>query len=196
MNSSIDDLRKSIRHRRRQLGFGAKCRAAVTLVDKMKSSPAYQRSQHIALYLANDGELSCDFLIKQIWKDGKHCYLPVLAAKQAFPPMLFALYCPGDVLVKNRYGISEPAGTKKRFPEALDLVVMPLVAFDAMGNRVGMGGGYYDRSFAFKRFCKKGNTSKKKHKLPFLIGVAYRLQKVRAIESRPWDVRPDKVLAV
>lgn len=198
VNASVDDIRQSIRYRRRRLGAGFKSRAALALVNKVKASSVYQRSRHIALYLENDGELSCRPLIKQIWKDGKCCYLPVLASKQASPPMRFSMYHPGSILVKNRYGIFEPAGTQGRLPKSLDLVLMPLVAFDAMGHRIGMGGGYYDRSFAFKAGVGKSVRAKKAFytKAPFLMGVAYRFQKVKSINPQAWDVRPDRVLAV
>ncbi|MGH1440089.1 MAG: 5-formyltetrahydrofolate cyclo-ligase [Cellvibrionaceae bacterium] len=198
MNASVDDIRQSIRYRRRRLGAGFKSRAASVLVNKIKASSVYQRSKHIALYLENDGELSCRPLIKQIWKDGKCCYLPVLAPKQASPPMRFSMYRPGAALVKNRYGIFEPTGTQGRLPQSLDLVLMPLVAFDAVGHRIGMGGGYYDRSFAFKSGVGVSGRAKKvcPIKAPFLMGVAYRFQKVKSISPQAWDVMPDRVLAV
>jgi 5-formyltetrahydrofolate cyclo-ligase len=71
-------------------------------------------------------------------------------------------------------------------PEALDLVLAPLVVFDSNRNRIGMGGGFYDRSFAFRK--------NPEHKLPVLIGVAHELQKVDQIVPQEWDVRLDMIV--
>jgi 5-formyltetrahydrofolate cyclo-ligase len=193
VSTSVDTLRQSIRRRRRQLGIGARCRAAKRLVLEITATDIYQRSQHIALYLPNDGELDCRPLIKRAWRDGKDCYLPVLAPKNTCPPMLFSRYSPGDLLVKNRYGILEMTKSERLIPSALDLVLVPLVGFDSEGNRIGMGGGYYDRSFAFK--ADYGNKKVRKN-YPCLLGLAYRLQKINRIKPQPWDVRLDQVLMV
>jgi 5-formyltetrahydrofolate cyclo-ligase len=71
-------------------------------------------------------------------------------------------------------------------PEALDLVLAPLVVFDPDRNRIGMGGGFYDRSFAFRK--------NPENKVPVLIGVAHELQKVDQIVPQDWDVRLDMII--
>ncbi len=84
---------------------------------------------------------------------------------------------------RNRFGIPEPL-THKRVhvpPWGLDLICMPLVAFDRQGNRLGMGGGFYDRSLAYRR----GRQSWHK---PRLLGIAHALQEVAELEPRPWDI--------
>lgn len=173
--------------------MGARCRASERLMLKVMASNIYQNSQRIAFYLPNDGELDCRQLIKRAWRDGKDCYLPVLTPKGSSPPMLFSRYSPGDPLVKNRYGILEVDKSKRLMPCALDFVVVPLVGFDIKGNRIGMGGGYYDKSFAFKRACC---ARKYKKNAPHLMGIAYRFQKIHTIKPQSWDVKLDQVVMV
>jgi 5-formyltetrahydrofolate cyclo-ligase len=104
-------------------------------------------------------------------------------------------------MAKNVFGIPEPEGCKNTFPAAgLDLVLAPLVAFDSQCHRIGMGGGYYDRTFAFL------NTQKEKRGLasvdegelkdlsqPFLMGVAHVCQQVDVIQPESWDVTLDGI---
>ena len=86
-------------------------------------------------------------------------------------------------MLANTVGILEPVYKKRDLkpPSALEIVLVPLVAFDKNFNRVGMGGGYYDRAFAFSKFRKNW------HK-PLLVGVAYSFQEVDKINSKAWDV--------
>lgn len=80
--------------------------------------------------------------------------------------------------------MSEPINGWGRQAACLDLIVMPLAAFDASGNRVGMGGGYYDRTLAATA-CERG------WRRPTLIGLAFEAQRVAAIPAREWDVPVD-----
>ena len=179
-----DNLRQSIRKRRRQLGLGQQLMAAQRLVGIMTAYPAYRCSKSIALYLPNDGELDCRPLIRHAWRDGKRCYLPVLSTGTS---MVFSFYQPGTELVSNRYKIREPISSAIIAPQQLDLVIVPLVAFDRQANRIGMGGGYYDRTFAFQQ---KGNEA------PYLLGVAHQFQYVDSIQAQSWDVILDDVISV
>ena len=93
-------------------------------------------------------------------------------------------------MYKNRYGIPEPAHPNKarNFPlRSLDLVLMPLVGFDTQGNRLGMGGGYYDRSFAFLH--RHSHWRK-----PHLMGTAYEFQRLSKLDAQPWDVPLDAIV--
>ncbi|HRN61757.1 MAG TPA: 5-formyltetrahydrofolate cyclo-ligase, partial [Luteimonas sp.] len=112
----------------------------------------------------------------------RYC-LPVLNADDT---LRFAPWAPGMALADNRYGIPEPDVSEADLlrPDQLDLVVAPLVAFDARGQRLGMGGGWYDRSFAFR-------TSQPAP--PHLVGAAFALQQAEAIAPRPWDIPLDAV---
>lgn len=111
----------------------------------------------------------------------KKCYLPILHPLNK-NTLYFCQYEKGDSLIPNRYGILEPKlNLKKLIPSwALDCVLVPLVGFDNNYNRLGMGGGFYDRSFAFKKTCYSTR--------PCLIGLAYSFQKLNTLKPQPWDV--------
>ncbi len=138
-----------------------------------------QRAERIAAYLGNDAEMDPQPLIERLWAVGKRVYLPVVRR----PRMWFVPYTPDSRFVVNRYGIPEPnVAPDARIPvTALDLVLMPLVAFDDAGNRLGMGGGYYDRTFAF--------LQRRRHwRSPRLVGLAYEVQRLASLPVEPWDM--------
>jgi len=179
---SRQSLRREMRQRRRNLTPRARRTAAQQLARHLGGTPLFHRARHIALYLSNDGEMDLTPLLTLARARGKQCYLPVLSP--AFHNRLwFAPWRPHTPLLPNTFGIPEPAlpWRAMRPAWALDLVLTPLVAFDPEGNRLGMGGGFYDRTFAYLRqrrhWCK-----------PHLIGVAYRFQQVAALPCQPWDV--------
>ena len=176
-------LRQQIRSQRRALSDSEREHAAFLLCERIAASRTFQRSKHIAFYLTNDGEIDLSLLIKHAWQQGKQCYLPVLAEPNT-QRLWFIPYTADTKLRNNRFGIPEPIHsykTRLRKTLSLDLILMPLVAFDQQGNRVGMGGGFYDRSLAFLRHRKYW------HK-PNLLGVAYELQKQTQLETNPWDI--------
>jgi 5-formyltetrahydrofolate cyclo-ligase len=106
-------------------------------------------------------------------------FLPVLTGRQ----LIFAPLNKHTQLRRNRYQILEPVYTRNKCirPRDLDVVIVPLVAFDQSGNRIGMGGGFYDRTFAF---MKHRATLKR----PLLVGVAYDFQRVSGLQTQTWDV--------
>jgi len=176
-------LRTHIRQQRRTLSDAEREHAAFLLCERVASSRIYQHSKHIAFYLSNDGEMDLSLLIKHAWQQGKQVYLPVLAEPNT-QKLWFIPYTPTTKLKNNRFGIAEPvhsSRTRLRKTLSLDLILMPLVAFDQQGNRVGMGGGFYDRSLAFLK------NRQHWHK-PNLLGVAYELQKQEQLEINPWDI--------
>ncbi|MBE0510522.1 MAG: 5-formyltetrahydrofolate cyclo-ligase [Chromatiales bacterium] len=175
-------LRRQMRQQRRALSPAQRQQAARQLLRHFASHPAFLHSQHIAFYLPNDGELDLRPLIEQAWSMGKHCYLPVLSPLY-HNRLWFAPYRPDSAMIKNRFGILEPSCSWRRMRPvwALDLVLTPLVAFDQAGNRLGMGGGYYDRSLAYL-------ARRQVWKKPRLIGAAYTFQSVATLPSASWDV--------
>ncbi len=176
-------LRQQIREKRRALSDSEREYAAFLLCQRIASSRLFQKSQHIAFYLSNDGEMDLSLLIKHAWQQGKQCYLPVLAEPNT-QRLWFVPYTPRTKLKNNRFGIPEPihlSKTRLKKTLSLDLILMPLVAFDEKGNRMGMGGGFYDRTLAFlrhRRYWKK----------PHLLGIAYELQKQEKLEAQAWDI--------
>ena len=176
-------LRQQIREKRRALSDSERECAAFSLCERIASSRVFQQSKHIAFYLTNDCEIDLALLIEHAWQQGKHCYLPVLAEPNT-QRLWFIPYTAKTKLKTNRYGIAEPVHSRKtrlRKTLSLDLILMPLVAFDKQGNRVGMGGGFYDRTLAFLKQRQYW------HK-PKLLGVAYELQKQEQLKTNPWDI--------
>ncbi|MBE9396898.1 5-formyltetrahydrofolate cyclo-ligase [Pontibacterium sp. N1Y112] len=175
-------LRQDIRRKRRALTRTQQLRAAKRLHAQLCRRPDFIRARHVALYLPNDGEIDPRPLLESCWKMGKKTYLPVLH------PILhnrlwFVPFDRQTKLVRNIYKIEEPPIIKapRRPPWALDLVLLPLVAFDADGNRMGMGGGYYDRTFSFK-------NRRQSIPGPKLIGLAHELQRVEHLPVENWDI--------
>ncbi|HXH01746.1 MAG TPA: 5-formyltetrahydrofolate cyclo-ligase [Candidatus Competibacteraceae bacterium] len=181
----LDDLRQQIRARRRALSSAERHHAAQQLAKRVASLRLFTHAHHIAAYLAFDGEMDPAPLVERAWAMGKRVYLPILRRKQA---LKFALYRPDSHMRENYYGIPEPVVAEEEMIGAhqLDLVLAPLVAFDERGTRMGMGGGFYDRSFAFR--AHPGHIPK-----PRLLGLAYELQKHPELPRREWDVPLDGI---
>lgn len=178
-------LRRAIRQQRRRLTHAQQHHAATALARLLARDGLFRRSRHIAFYLANDGELSLMPLLERACILRKHCYLPVITPDER---LLFAPYHPGDPLARNIFGIPEPARAGLTLADAriLDLVLVPLVAFDLAGNRLGMGGGFYDRTFSYLRHRRHWRK-------PRLLGIAHELQRVPSLERQWWDVPLDAV---
>src|SRR5690606_36299649 len=150
------ELRRLLRQRRRQLSPLEQRRAARALYRQLSHHPLFRRTRHLALYLANDGEIDPAPLLREAQRRGKATYLPVL---NPWPRtrMVFQRLRPGETLRRNRFGIPEPrfSRARQRKPWSLGLVCLPLVGFDDRGGRLGMGGGFYDRSLAYLASRKK-----------------------------------------
>lgn len=177
--SSRSDIRRSMRHRRRSLSRVERLAYSRNLVRRFAGASAFQKSQRIAAYLPNDGEMDLRPLIGRAWAAGKRVYLPILNRQRLW----FLPYQRETPMRQNRFGIPEPAlSPRRRWPlTTLDLVLAPLVAFDDRGNRLGMGGGYYDRTFAYL-------ASRSHWRRPLIVGVAYGFQQVPDLPNHPWDV--------
>jgi 5-formyltetrahydrofolate cyclo-ligase len=175
-------LREELRARRRALPAATRISAAEEIARRLLALPLAPRSGYVAGYWAMDGEVALHAWQMRLPAGLVYC-LPVLHGDGR---LHFAPWRTGDPLVANRFGIPEPdlAPGSLLPAEAMALVVTPLVGFDARGGRLGMGGGWYDRSFAFR---SKGAAP------PWLVGAAFAAQEVDAIDSRPWDVPLDAV---
>lgn len=170
-------LRRHMRARRRCLDAAAQRRAAHRLVRHMALQSWYRQARTLALYVAADGEIDPSRILERAWADGKRVFLPQLRAGNRLG---FREYRRGARLRRNRFGIPEPLQGRRMLPSGLDVVLLPLVAFDRRGNRLGMGGGFYDRTFARLR---RGGV-----RAPSLIGLAHGFQQVAQLTEQPWDV--------
>lgn len=185
---SRKQLRKQLRTARQNLSRGAQKQASRRLARRIGQSSLFTRSRHIAFYLAADGEIDPSPLIARCRKLGKHCYLPVLH-RWPSTHMSFQRLLPQQRWIRNSFGIREPKPNRRLQikPWRLDLVLMPLVGFDAQGNRLGMGGGFYDRTFAFKHRRSHWQT-------PVLIGLAHDCQKTSSLPVASWDIPLDGIV--
>lgn len=185
--ANLGALRRSLRAGRRRIGPSARRAASAAVAKKLSALPAFQRASRVAGYWPADGEIDPLPALARAFAAGKACYLPVLCPRRD-GYLHFAPWWPGAPLRRNRFGIPEPITPHREWLAArmLDLVLVPLVGFDMAGNRLGMGGGYYDRSFDFVRpACW--------HR-PRLVGVAFDSQRIDGLPRRAWDVPLDAVL--
>lgn len=190
MNSALkNQLRQHLRERRRQITPSQQHLAAQQLMQRIITLSAYRHARHIAAYMASDGEISPEYVLRHASLKSKRSYLPrIHFGGKANKHMSFQRYHPRQKLRSNRYGIGEPAGLRyrSRSPELLDIVLLPLAGFDKEGRRLGMGGGFYDRCFAFKN-----QHSRQK---PLLIGIAHHCQEVSALPADDWDIGLDLIV--
>lgn len=179
---SRPQLRRQLRKARRALTRAEQRRAAQGLYRQLAQNPLFRRARHVSLYLPMDGEIDPGLLLREAQKRGKATYLPVLSAWPR-TKMVFQRVRAGEKFRPNRFRIPEPLinPRKQRKIWALDLILMPLVGFDDQGGRLGMGGGFYDRSLAYQ------SRRKAWHK-PVLLGMAHECQKVEKLAVASWDV--------
>lgn len=175
-----DALRKHYRFVRNR--FAQRETANPALIERLLTLPSYQSAKAIAFYMAQDGEVDLEPAMQAALADGKHCYLPVMPKGQR--TLGFARRAMDTPLRPNRYGVLEPPAENTLSPEALDLVFMPLVAFSMQRDRLGMGGGYYDRTFAFRRASFT----------PALVGVAFDCQCCPTLKPNAWDIPCDQIV--
>jgi len=175
-------LRRLLRKARRSLTPSQQHAAAEGLYKQLAQDPQFRRAKHISLYLPTDGEIDPRLLLRAAQRRGKKTYLPVLSAWPR-TKMVFQQIRPGEKLRPNRFRILEPRVNvaRQRKIWALDLVLLPLVGFDDVGGRLGMGGGFYDRSLAY--LARRQNWRK-----PTLLGLAHECQKVERLAQASWDV--------
>ena len=183
MTESIEIRKTQIRTKFRELRQGitrAESKRAGKLArQQLQQLHAYHSSQNIACFLSFDGELDTHPIIQQILADKSRCYLPKI--KPLKPNRLwFMPYRGTEPLIKNKLGIDEvdaPISQAIRVSH-IDIILLPLVAFDPQGNRLGMGGGYYDATLAH---LSQSNLQ------PLCIGLAFEQQKVDRLPTEPWD---------
>ena len=180
------EIRRLMRRKRQQLSPGQRRKAGRGLARKATRLLRSHRKPHIAIYFSSDGEIPTQPLLAALLNQGITVYLPVLHPIY-HNRLWFVRYRKGDTLRPNRYGIPEPIlrSHRRRTPWSLTHVCLPLVAFDDEGFRLGMGGGYYDRTFDPRRPAPRW---------PRLTGLAYEFQRQEKLPRGPWDVPLDAVV--
>lgn len=179
-------IRKRLQTERENLTKKQQADFSSMICQQIIDSDALTDAQHIAFYLPVRGEADPTPLQTFSHHADKQFYLPILSASKK-NHLEFALYNKQTEMKLNRFNIPEPAPDAAHFlidPAKLDAVIMPMVAIDRSGNRVGMGGGFYDRTFAFKKSqdCR-----------PQLIAFAYDFQLIDEHTPQPWDVPADAI---
>ena len=172
------ELRQKLRQARNSLSPEQQIKAAQSLLQNFRES-SFAKAKRIALYIAADGEIDPEPICSYLWEQGSEIFLPRLNKNK----MDFSPFRPDSNLSPNNYGIPEPEGTLSFGPKILDLILMPLVGFDKEGNRLGMGGGFYDRTL-----------STLQQKRPQLVGLAHECQLVEQIDPEEWDIPLDAVI--
>lgn len=168
------NLRQTMRTLRNSLPEDYREKASISICKQLRSLPEYRDAERVGLYAAHQSEVDLSDIVKTATLEGKTCFFPVILENQT---LTFLPISPNQDWRVNRYGIAEPVGTRENaIPiNQLDLLILPLIAFDDQGNRLGSGAGFYDRTLA--------------HEKPgCLIGVAFECQHQPSIPVDDWDI--------
>ncbi|AKZ66169.1 5-formyltetrahydrofolate cyclo-ligase [Candidatus Palibaumannia cicadellinicola] len=174
-------IRKHARLQRLSLTMTQQDEAAKRVANIIGQDKRIKEANNFAIFISFDGEINTNYLINMLWNKNKKVYLPALHPLKN-RPLLFINYTPTTSLVVNRLNLYEPPLDFKKVLslEQIDILFIPLVAFDYYGNRLGMGGGFYDRTL--QQYNNKLSC--------FIIGLAHDCQYYTTI-SLPidrWDV--------
>jgi 5-formyltetrahydrofolate cyclo-ligase len=177
------ELRSGFRKLRQKLSESEQLLAAHELTLNLFKLDVINNANHIAGYWPNDGEISPLLFLEQAMRQGKKCYLPLIIGENTL--MLdFASYTTNDQLLKNNFGIFEPNPLKQEVYvtnlESLDVILVPLVAFDLKGSRLGMGAGYYDATLSRLIDVEPA-------KRPVIIGLGHDCQQYPNLPVDDWD---------
>ncbi|WP_159565915.1 5-formyltetrahydrofolate cyclo-ligase [Budvicia diplopodorum] len=175
---SPQEIRKHIRRLRNQLTPQQQHSAVDNVMNQLLQHPKIQAAQHISLFISFDGEINTQPIIEALWQQQKSVYLPVLHPFSR-GNLLFLRYTPQTAMKAHPFGLMEPKlNVNNVLPTAeLDVIITPMVAFDAEGHRLGMGGGYYDRTL---KHWQRNQT--------YPIGIAHDCQQVERLPRQSWDI--------
>jgi 5-formyltetrahydrofolate cyclo-ligase len=184
MSDTRNTLRNSLREKRQNLSPTEQESASVALFNMLGNQDFFRVAQRIAFYQVADGEIDPRMLLELALSEGKSCFLPVIDPTN--PEFVsFAPYDSNTELVPNKWGIAEPPTSEVISPTNFDVVFVPLVGFSKDCFRLGMGKGFYDRTFSFKIFNRRSS--------PLLVGLAHECQLIDSFAVESWDVRLDAV---
>jgi 5-formyltetrahydrofolate cyclo-ligase len=185
----VDDIRERGRTARRAVDPAGRAHAARQIATRVETLVATRRAGRAGTYLPTDGEIDPTFAVDSLRDAGWLWHLPVIGEDRS---MHYAEWRTDSPLVTNRYGIEEPAdATNMVAARDLDLVLLPCVAVDPAGNRLGFGAGYYDRALADAEDPQMRSSRPR----PLLIGVVFDVQIVARIRRESWDVPLDAIVS-
>ena len=175
-------IRQTLKTRRASVQADQRCRAEARMIQHLNHWSYLAQCESVACYLSVNSEFPTSKLIQQLHTLGKHVYLPLLD-RSGDNRLTFQKIQPREPFQPNRFGIPEPLPCRHQQVDAenLDLIILPLVGFNKSGVRMGMGGGFYDRTLAFAK-----NTDLPQR--PFLLGLAFACQQEETLTAQPWDV--------
>ena len=178
-------LRARMSVRRNELDAKQRIASAAGVLRSLEALPEFMTDANVAGYWAVRGELPLNLAVASLARRDQRYFLPVTGKARM---LRFAEFQAGGALAPNRFGIPEPdvAEAALRDPQRMDVILLPLLAFDRAGHRLGTGGGWYDASLAFLRDAPRPAT-------PLLVGVGYGFQEVDALPAEAWDVDLDYI---
>ncbi len=185
MNDARALLRARMAVRRGELDARQRVAAAAGVTRSLERLPEFMTDHNVAGYWAVRGELPLNLAVASLHRRGQHYFLPVIDAARR---LRFAEYTTRSALRSNRFGIPEPDVAPGECLDAreMDVILLPLLAFDRFGHRLGTGGGFYDTTLAFLREAKRPTQ-------PLLVGIGYAFQQVDELPVQAWDVPLDYI---
>ena len=167
-------LRQQYQAQRLQLSTQQRATAAQCISHRLSQLSCFQQAESIGIYSSIFGEVDTNPIRKIAYLQHKSCYFPIITTKNI---LKFLPTTMDTIFHKNKFGILEPNMPHNQaiLANQLDLLCLPLVAFDQYGTRLGMGKGYYDKTLS-------------KDKPNYCIGLAYELQYHPMLPRDPWDV--------
>ena len=177
----MKELRSQLRERRKSINKPARKKKGKKILHQCQKNGLFRSAKHIAIFTPNDGEIETEKIIDFLKKRNYCVYLPILAGEK----LKFAKI--GKYFRKNRFGINEPVSTTLMGAHQMDLILMPLVGFDKYKNRLGMGGGFYDKTLSFQK-------NRLNYRVPKLFGLAFDCQEVEQLDKMPWDIPVDGII--
>ena len=183
--NDVNVIRRVMREKRNALTTNIRQEVSEKIAAQFKKIKDIHQYKNIGAYMAFDGEVDLKNIIDFCWKENKKIFLPKLNSQRK--TLTFCEYTSAAALIPNQFGIGEPENKNEVDVKMLDIILIPLTAFDKSGHRLGMGQGYYDHTL-------HGITRRVPLNLPLYIGVGYAFQEVEAMVLNPHDVRLDGVL--
>ncbi|MDX1381317.1 MAG: 5-formyltetrahydrofolate cyclo-ligase [Xanthomonadales bacterium] len=179
LRAAKSELRSRMRRRRAALDAAERRRLDAAINAHLLDFVGRTQPRAVAAFLAFDGEPDLAPALDALERSGVRLAVPVVSAAAGRAGISFHEWSSRVSMRPNRYGIREPRDSADVPVGELDLVLVPLVAWDTAGGRLGMGASFYDR--LFQPFAQAPR--------PLRMGVGYRMQQVEPVPVEPWDIR-------